>query len=323
MDHDFVRAMVGAATRAPSVHNTQPWRFVVTDGSVQVWADRDRQLPVADPQGRELHLSIGAAVALAETYARGNGVGCAVRLLPGGHADHLADLVLEGRVPADQEEARLAAAIGLRRTDRRPFAARPVAPEATAGLAQAAERCGAWLQAVTRPDAVTAIVVALARAEETLAADPAYRAELARWLARDGGEGLTEQAVAEGDPHVRASSVRLRDFRPGSPVTTAAAQPPAPEHPLVVVLGTRGDGPEDWLTAGRALGRVLLTATRDGLATSPLTQALEVPGIRARLGQELGLLGALQLLLRVGHPASDQPAGATARRPLDDVLDWA
>src|SRR5262245_55774431 len=58
----LLRECLEAAVAAPSIHNSQPWRFRVTALGVDVFADRDRGLHVIDPIGRELLISIGAAV---------------------------------------------------------------------------------------------------------------------------------------------------------------------------------------------------------------------------------------------------------------------
>ena len=50
------------ACRAPSVHNSQPWRWRVDGDHVTLLADRTRQLMRADPEGRDLVLSCGAAL---------------------------------------------------------------------------------------------------------------------------------------------------------------------------------------------------------------------------------------------------------------------
>ena len=50
------------ATLAASSHNTQPWRFELADDQIRVFADASRQLLVADPDRRELFLSVGCAI---------------------------------------------------------------------------------------------------------------------------------------------------------------------------------------------------------------------------------------------------------------------
>jgi hypothetical protein len=79
---DQVRAVVETATLAPSVHNTQPWRFASDGTRVDVHADPERVLRRQDPDGRELLISCGAASLLAELAVRGLGRSCTVEVLP-------------------------------------------------------------------------------------------------------------------------------------------------------------------------------------------------------------------------------------------------
>src|SRR5512137_2483946 len=50
------------AILAPSSHNTQPWMFNVSDDKILVFADQSRWLSVADPDRREMYISLGAAI---------------------------------------------------------------------------------------------------------------------------------------------------------------------------------------------------------------------------------------------------------------------
>ncbi|GFJ96670.1 hypothetical protein Prum_103120 [Phytohabitans rumicis] len=84
------------------------------------------------------------------------------------------------------------------------------------------------------------------------------------------------------------------------------------------MLGTPADTAADQITAGLALQRVLLTATNAGLATSMLSQPIEVPAARERLRTGLGRFGAPQMVLRIGY---GQPGWPTPRREPDDVTD--
>ena len=325
MDDQLVRDVVAAATRAPSTHNTQPWHFVATTDGVQLWADRSRALPVVDPAGRSLHLSCGAALLLGELAARAHGLGCTTVLLPDpAERDHLGDWRFGPESTAGADDLRLASAIAERHTDRRPFDARPVPAELVHRLAAAVQAEGCWLSVVDDPDRAASVAVALAHADAALLADQAYRDELRRWSGRgpDAPDGIPSGAAI--DPATRGSTYRLRDVDPahrGAPAHGPADLPPPAEHPLVVVLGTDADGPLDWLRAGRALSRLLLTAVSEGLAASPMTQALEVADTRARLTRDLGLVGHPQMILRVGYPASGAPpAAVSGRRPVEDVL---
>lgn len=59
---DRARFCLRYAILAPSSHNAQPWRFRVDGNVVHVAADESRWLEVADPDRRELFVSLGCAV---------------------------------------------------------------------------------------------------------------------------------------------------------------------------------------------------------------------------------------------------------------------
>ena len=61
-DAGTIRTVLTLASRAPSVHNTQPWRWLVGSQSLHLYADTSRQLPNTDPDGRDLISSCGAAL---------------------------------------------------------------------------------------------------------------------------------------------------------------------------------------------------------------------------------------------------------------------
>ena len=317
-----VREVVALASLAPSVHNTQPWRFSWDGQALEVYDDPSRSVPVIDPTGRERVLSCGAAIAISALALRGLGRACEPELLPAAERPELlARLVPGAETGAPTEEHALLEAVPRRYTDRGRFLPSPVAPDAIERLRAAAEREGAWLRVVERPDEQIALAVLLSHADEVEAADPAYREEMQRWRTHDReNEGIPDAAVPAEGVAARGSDYQLRDFDAGRPDAGAPApsdEPPVPEHPVVVIVGTADDERRDWLRAGMALGRVLLQATVDDLAASPMTQVVEVERLRARLRQELDLVGMPQVVLRLGH---GQGRMTTRRRPVDEVL---
>jgi hypothetical protein len=189
---------------------------------------------------------------------------------------------------------------------------------------------GLWLKPVTESEEEVATAVLLGQAEEAEQSDPAYLAELESWLRTDprAVDGVPVDAVPAGDPRERPSNWLVRDFVVGTReprLFRAAGDPDAPppevERPTVVLLGTENDDRAAWLQSGRALGRLLLHLTAEGLAASPLTQALDWPVTRTRLRQRLSLIGHPQMLLRMGYP-SGPPAAASGRRPVEQVLSF-
>lgn len=322
--------VVAAATRAPSIHNTQPWRFVARGDALEVHLDRERALPVLDPTGRQQIISCGVAVELALVALRGAGHEARAESLPDpADPDHLATVRAgaPGQPPAGNRA--LVEAITDRHTVRAPFQPRSVPAEVVDRLRAESEALGVWLKPITESEEEVATVFLISRAEEMERDDPAYLEELQRWMRTDPSavDGVPLEAVPSEDPASRPSNWLIRDFvagtreqqlfrRAGQP----DAPPPAVERPTVILLGTNSDDRPAWLAAGRALGRVLLTATAAGLAASPLTQALDWPATRTRLRTRLSLVGYPQMMLRMGYPTPETTVVTSGRRPVAEVL---
>jgi hypothetical protein len=320
-----LRLAVESATRAPSVHNTQPWRFRVSDvgtgGSIDLYADRSRSLPVIDPTGRQLQISCGVALLFLRVALRAADFDAVVDIRPDDDPDHLAHVVAVPGSRATAGEQALAAAILRRHSQRSAFQSRALEPELLTEFRRAAESEGAWLAVVHRRDDQITLTTLLSRADREEARDPDYGQELRTWLRTEPSpDGVLVQSLP---PHVeRHTDVDLRNFNPGRVGEQPAELPeqtPVDEHPALVVLGTDGDGAKDHLTAGMALGRLLLRATDSGVSASLLGQVMDLPGPRAALRDELNIVGEPQIVLRLGYGTSGSEA-ASGRRAVDEVL---
>ncbi|MQS10094.1 Acg family FMN-binding oxidoreductase [Streptomyces alkaliphilus] len=321
------RSLVTAASLAPSLHNAQPWRFrlLADDTTLQLWADLDRVVPHADPEGRGLHLGCGAAICNLRVAAAHAELLPEVRLLPEPAEPRLlADVVfrrLPAGAPEPSEAAGLAAlypAIRARRTSRHPFLPDRVPEEALRALTEAARIEGAEL---IHPDAWhTATVLELLQdAEGRDGTDPARGRELERWTRTGAEAGSAVDGVPEYafGPRERDGRTVVRDFAGRAPV------PGRPEvdfesTPRLALLGTDGDRPFDWLRAGEALERVLLVATDRGLATSLSSQTLEWDELRWTTRDPMSPVSHIQMVIRLGYGPESPP---TPRRPVDDILE--
>lgn len=306
-----------AAQHAPSVLNTQPWSWRIDREALELFADEDRRVDSIDRDGRLLLLSCGAALHHARTYLAAAGWSATVERLPDPARPDLLARIRPGRpVPPDPAAVRLAAVISRRRTDRRAFDDRPVTDTELTRLRRAVEAEGSYLHTV-RPDQVPVLGIATEIAATAELADPAYRADLHRWTGRPAHTGDGVPPTTAVKPELRR--VPVRDYFPDATAELDAGAAHDRGAAYVILYGT-GDQPADLLRGGEALSALLLLATADGLATAPLSDAVEAPWPRRLLRGLLAGIGQPFLSVRLGYRHDSTPVPAAPRRNLRDVI---
>ncbi|MFE7431542.1 Acg family FMN-binding oxidoreductase [Streptomyces tendae] len=322
LDRQTVTTLVAEATAAPSMHNAQPWRFrfLAAERLVLLRADPERAMPRSDPGNRALHIGCGAALFNLRVAAVHASLVPRTHLLPDPRdpsllaSVHLTDL---SEAPQEKDLWRLHPAIRQRRTSRHPFSERDVPGRVRATLQAAAAREGATLL-FPGPWHVETLLELVRDAESRDMVRAEGNEDLVRWT-RLGGEVDT---AVDGVP-TYAFGPRRRDGK--APVRDFSGRRPVPDResaafertPHLALLGTRSDGPRDWLMAGQALERVLLESTLAGLSTSLTSHPLEDPELRLLARDPGSGVGHVQMVLRLGYG----PKGpATPRRPVPDVL---
>ncbi|MFE9559991.1 Acg family FMN-binding oxidoreductase [Streptomyces sp. NPDC006487] len=322
LDRSTVLALVEDAVIAPSMHNAQPWRFVLRpdDHAIELHGDPERAMPHTDPDLRALHLGCAAALFNLRVAAAAAGWATAVTLLPEKERPlYLAEVVLRETRTADHDLAALHPAVRRRHTSRFPFTGEEIPSAVQDGLCAAALLEGARL---VLPDTwhTEAVLDLVHDAEHREAMDPAAREETARWTHADTASGGPRDAGIPGNafgPSQTGSRAPVRDFGSWRPVPGRESAV-FEEHPRIALLGTPEDTPEDWLSAGQALQRGLLQATSDGLVASMTSQPLEWPELRWAVRDPVAAMGHVHMVLRLGYG----PQGPeTPRRPAADVLE--
>jgi nitroreductase len=303
---------------APSIHNTQPWRWRVVGSALELRAERGRQLPVTDPAGRMLVVSCGAALHHARVALAAAGWAAEVARLPErADPDLLARVTLAGRFEVTPAAMRLVQTAHIRHTDRRPLTDTPVPEAALTDLRHTAEAEGARLHLLRRDDVIE-LASAADRAQRVEAMDSSWREELAYWAgtARPEGVGVPDDAIPDRAPE---TTVPGRDFgREGS-------LPIGPGHDQAAryaILYGDEDTPLGWLRGGEALSAVWLAALAHDLTVLPLSATVEVPGTRQELRRMLANVGEPYLVLRLGYADPDHAGPPnTPRLPADQTIE--
>jgi hypothetical protein len=315
--------VVAQALWAPSVHNTQPWRFTV-DGEQQLslHADADRQLAVADPDGREMMVSCGAALFNVRLALRSLGHVPETRVLPDpGQPALVARVSWRQRAATDEFERRLFSHVLTRRTHRGAFDPEPMPPGTLAALRAGAAREGAALRIVADEGRRAALAAAIQTAEHQLRHDGEHLRELARWTPAPGSacrDGVPATAYP-ARPERTEPYFPGRDFARGHgwgvpPLSSATWYRAAG---VAGLLTTTADRPADWVNAGQALQRILLTASTSGAAVALHSQPLELPWLREFVRTQLSGGAYPHLVLRIGLVTQ---VAASVRRDPSDVL---
>nr|WP_139273327.1 NAD(P)H nitroreductase [Mycobacterium paraffinicum] len=315
-----IRDAVTLACRAPSLHNSQPWRWVADGTRLHLWADPRHAMHATDHTGRELILSCGAVLDHLRVAMAAAGWDSVTERFPTeGRPDHLASV---GFLPVANvtPQCRLRADAILRRsTDRLPLGAPPAWPTLHSALSRAVTPYDVTLDVVD-DDERPRLAEASRLTEQLRRSDTSYLTELRWW---------TSPFEADAD-HVPETA--LLSSSEAARVDIARAFPPAGggrrrasievDHSKIVVLSTHGDAPAEVLRCGEALSAVLLECTLAGLATCTLTHMTELSLSRDIIRQITGSTGQPQLLIRVGRsPSKDPLAKPTARRPVTEVLE--
>jgi Nitroreductase family len=314
--------VVANAVWAPSVHNTQPWRFTADGQQISLHADADRRLAVADPAGREMMISCGAALFNVRLALRSLGYVPETCVLPDpGQPALVARVSWRQRAAADEFERRLSGHMLTRRTHRGAFDPEPLPPDTLAALRAGAAREGAALRVVADDGRRAALAAAVQAAEQELRRDGERLRELARWTPAPGSacrDGVPASSYPARAEHTEPDFPG-RDFARGHGWGVPPLSP-ATSHRAAGVAGlltTAGDRPADWVNAGQALQRILLTASTCGAAVALHSQPLELPWLREFIRTQLSDGAHPHLVLRIGLVTQ---VAVSVRREPDGVL---
>jgi hypothetical protein len=316
---EVIAAAVRLACRAPSLHNSQPWRWIVEDNSLQLFVDPERVVRGTDHSGREALISCGAVLDHLRVAVAASGWNADTYRFPNpNNLLHVASIDFSPMDFVSSGHRRRANAIMLRRTDRLPFAAPPDWESLEQELRRAVDADAVRLDVIA-DDLRPQLAQASQLAEALRLYDSVYHAELQWWTA--------PFEVTEGIPHsslISAAESDRVDVGRAFPVTHHRERRAevGEDHSKILLLSTYDDAHDSVLRCGEMLSAVLLDATMAGLATCTVTHITETPASCWIVAQLIGQSATPQVLIRVGlTPSIEDVPPPTPRRPLGDVLE--
>lgn len=319
VDTQVIKDAVQLACRAPSLHNSQPWRWVATGKAVHLFLDKERVLYSTDHTGREAVIGCGAVLDHFRVAMAAAGWASHVDRYPNpNNSLHLASIDFSPLEFITEGHLRRAEAIPLRRSDRLPYAEPPDWVMAEAQLRRSVTSDAVRLDVIA--DELRAELAEAAQLTESLRLyDSSYHSELSWWTGpfelTDGIPHSSLVSASEGD-RVGVG----RDF----PVTheTDRRFEVGRDHSKILVLSTYDVDRTSILECGEMLSAVLLEATMAGLATCTLTNITELYPGRDIVASLIDQPTTPQVLIRVGSaPEIDDKPPPTPRRPIEEVFD--
>ncbi len=338
-------ALVRAAILASNAHNTQPWRFEVSEDGIMIFADHDRHLGAFDPYRREMALSLGCALENMVLTAKAQGYAARAELAPdrfelGGPTHPERPVAILHLAPGEVEASELFRAIADRHTHRGAYdPARPVSPARQEKMqALIGRRDDIRLFLFDDGPAKARLGELLVSATEDIIEDHDMAMDSAAWFRFDW------RAIQEHRDGVTLDTVGL------PPLINAAAKivpaPSAEQADLQWLDATRDvhvatapllgmiavddlyDQPLT-LQAGRLWQRLHLWATAQGVAAQPLNMPPERVDREAELGREPRMAAALAavtgdanwrptFVFRMGY--AERPTRLSPRRPVEAVI---
>ncbi|UMB71844.1 Acg family FMN-binding oxidoreductase [Mycobacterium paraterrae] len=308
---------VRSACRAPSLHNSQPWQWVLDRGQLQLFLDPSRVM-TTDTSARQALISCGAALDHLRVAMAAAGWHTDVDRFPyPANKNHLASIGFTRSPYVAERDRRRARAVWERHTDRLPFSSvsdrESIEPILRAASASEAVHIDLLPESL-RPQ----LIEASQTAESLRWYNTVYHDELCWWTAPfESSEGIPYSALGSASEAGRVAFDRTFPGHRGPKRREAIPE----DNAAIVLLSTDGDGRAEALASGEALSSVLLECTMAGLATCPVTHVTELHVTRDLIKALLDREATPQVLVRVGVvPVGEKQPPPTPRRPLSEIL---
>lgn len=317
MNTDFIQ-IASYASKAPSGHNTQPWKFHITDNTITVIPNFEVALPVVDGNNRELFISLGCAVE--NVCIAANHFGYTTQIAQCG----IKGIILELTKNDLTIENPLFHQIEKRQTNRSVYNGNKVSDEMLQQLQsiQKEEAVQFYFAEMGTPfaDKITKYIL---KGNEIQMNDVAFKNELLSWMRFNKKQVKATQNglsyLVFGNPSllgIFARPIVSLFLKPNVQNKSDRKKIGSSSH--FVLCTTQNNTMEEWLDLGRSLQRFLLKTTEMGISYAFLNQPCEITTLSIALQKELPINKEYPtLILRIGYT---NPVPYSPRKDIETLV---
>lgn len=315
-ENSMIYSLVYSATLAANGHNTQPWKFAIHQNSIEIYPDFSRQLPVVDPQHRELWISLGCA--LENLLISAHAAGYATEVF----YPESTERIRVNLTPNSPQPSRLFEAIAERQNTRSEYDRRPIPSSDLDQILALPLEPGVNLHFFTASNEIEILIDYVRQGNLQQYAHKAFVNELIEWLRFNEKESLATRdglySACSGNPQVPRwiGRIFVASTKPHQQAEADAKK--LRSSSAAVVITSESEDKSAWVRTGQVYERLALQTTALGIKSAFLNQPIEVAELRSEFQNAIGLGNSLpQLLVRFGYAA---PMPKSHRRPLEQVL---
>lgn len=310
-------------TLAPSTHNSQPWRFLVKENSVEIYTDPKVQIIEADPKQRDLYISLGCAIENIVLGARYLGIFKNLTYRIGEKPNLIAELFFQENNAKDESLQKIIQTIPRRYNARGLFEKKEVPYELLERLRRITGNYGGGklnIHVVSQKADIEKLANLTAEGLKTAYRSKSFRSEMASWMRnsltrkKDGLPGYSLKMpflISFVFPYL----VRMFDIGKKLAFLNRISISSAPH---ICILSSDGETKEEWLETGRLGERLMLEAQSQGAQTSIFVASLEIGDIYKEVQKVLRTSRTLNFLFAIGYIKGSQRL--TPRYNLEEKL---
>lgn len=317
MNNDFWE-IVRLASKAPSGHNTQPWRFRISDDEITILPNYKVTLPVVDPDNRELFISLGCAVE--NLFIASEHLGYKAQInscCPEGITINLI------RASGIQDNP-LFTEIEKRQTNRNLYNGKRISEETLEKIKSIRKETKVQLYILEKENAIAQTIKEYIKEGNKIQMnDKPFKTELLSWMrfntkqVERTQDGLSYQVFGSPAlPQCIAKPIVSMFLKPNPQNKSDMKKIDSSSH--LVVFTTCTNTFKEWINSGRTLQRFLLKLTEEGISCAFMNQPCEIETLVPKLQSALSVNDEYPtILLRIGYA---KPAPYSPRKEIEKIL---